>query len=92
MSDEKNGERNGGRSKLTAIDGGKASERSAKEKEVEEVEYTSNQMVEMLPALIDFFKAKAEINRNYYEHLIEQGFTEKEALEIVKSDTTFNQG
>ena len=34
---------------------------------------------------IEGFKVFAQLNHNYYNSLIEQGFTEAQALEIVKA-------
>ncbi|MGC4375743.1 hypothetical protein WD019_02210 [Fictibacillus sp. Mic-4] len=47
-----------------------------------------NGVLSNLSVLIQYQHARAEIKRNYYEHLIKHGFSENEALEIVKSDTT----
>lgn len=41
-----------------------------------------------LPELLEYMAIRAELKRNYYSHLIEQGFTKSEALRITAEDTT----
>ena len=41
-----------------------------------------------LPMFLKLAKDKSEYNRVRYEHLISQGFTEEQAVEIVKYDKT----
>lgn len=50
----------------------------------------SNKMMrENLPEFLEYLQIRAELKRNYYEHLIKQGFTKKEALELVAKDAAF---
>ncbi len=41
-----------------------------------------------IPELLEYMAIRAELKRNYYEHLIEQGFSKQEALKLTAEDTS----
>lgn len=59
-----------------------------KTKDAKEQESEIAKMVDSLPNIIKMMEVKAKISKSYYNDLVGEGFTKKEALEIVKSDTT----
>jgi len=65
---------------LTPIDG-----KGKKKTDIQEALATIN---ENLAELLELDIIKSELKKNYYDHLIKQGFTEQQALEIVKVDST----
>jgi len=65
---------------LTSIDG--------KGKKKTDIQEALAQILENIEEIMELDIIKSKIRRNYYDHLIKQGFTEEQALEIVKSDST----
>ena len=64
---------------LTSIDGkGKKSE----------MRDALKMILENMDELLELDEVKSKIRKNYYDHLIKQGFSEQQALEIVKVDST----
>lgn len=46
------------------------------------------QMLEMMPLILEMAKEKSKYNKARYQSLIDEGFTEQQALEIVKNEKT----
>lgn len=66
--------------KLTSIEG-KRESRS-------ELKQALDQLLSNFKEYKEFYEVRAELKKNYYDHLVKQGFTKEQALDIVKSDTT----
>lgn len=47
-----------------------------------------SEIVNAMPFLLETAKLKAEYKREMYNEYVKQGFTEKQALEIVKAEMT----
>lgn len=65
----------------------KVFESTASEKK-REMKNAVSEMVNVMPHLLEVAKLKAEYKRKMYNEYIEQGFSEKQALEIVKAERT----
>ena len=65
---------------LTPIDGN-----GKKKSEIQEALAT---IIENMDELMELDKVKSKIRKNYYNHLIKQGFSEQQALEIIKVDSS----
>lgn len=68
--------------KLVQFEGGKSATMTEAQEALENMHAN-------LAVLIEYQKARAELKRAYYSHLVEQGFTESEALSLVAQDTTY---
>lgn len=66
--------------KFNAVPGGKQEQSEM----ATAVKQLSNDLAEML----EYQAIRSKIKRQYCDHLVLEGFTEKEALDIVKSDAT----
>lgn len=61
--------------KITSIDGGGTPDQMAEDMRT---------LIKALPHILEFTRQKAIVTRQYYLSLMENGFSAKEALEIIK--------
>lgn len=64
--------------KLTSIEG--------KRQEQSELRKAVNHIVEGFKEYQDYYEVRSKLKKHYYNHLIKEGFSKEQALEIVKSD------
>ncbi len=65
---------------FSSVNGGKKEDKKTEMKEQLQM------MLGMMPEVIKYHEVRAEIKRQHYNHLIKEGFTESQAIDLVKGD------